>query len=275
MRPLLTPLLTALVALAPLAAPAQGDPAVTLVEQAAAAYQSGRYRAAAELFVSAYELSKAPIQLRNAAKAYTKAEALAEAETTWTRYRDLEGLSGADRAEAEAELAALRERRAATAARAEADEARVQAEAARAEAARAEAARAEAEAQAQAARAAPAPDPGPGVAPWLVLGAGAAAAAASAVLFFHANGRLSDLDTKLGTTDGQGLITGIHRDAAESELSGIEAERTASAVLLGVGAAGVVGGLLWALLDRPDEATAEATVWVIPGGAGGQVGFAF
>lgn len=236
---------------------ADPDPAVTLVEQAAAAYRAGRYVAAAELFVSAFELSKAPVQLRNAAKAYERAEQLDAALTAWRRYAAQPGLTDAEQGEAAAEIRAIEQRQAAARARADADAARQAADAARAEAQAAQSRAEAAQARADAVREAPPSKVGA----YVLVGAGAASLVAAGAVFLHAQGRLSDLDEDLATTDGAGRITGISVEQATSERSGIESERTASAVLLGVGLAAAAGGALWWwLADAPPPVTAAVGV---------------
>jgi len=252
-----------------LAAASAQDPAVTLVQQGAEAYKAGCYVAVAELFVSAFELSKAPIQLRNAAKAYTKAEQWPQAEATWQRYAGLPDLSAAERAEAQAELSALKQRQVAQKAKAQAQEAQAQAQAAREEAARAEQQAAQAERLA-AASMRPAEESSSPVVAYALVGTGAAGVLTSAVLFFHANARLNRLDADLAMTNGAGQIDGISREEAQSELSGVEAERTASAVLLAVGAASAIAGTaLWMLAD--DEAPPVAAS-LMPLDGGGYAG---
>lgn len=266
---------TALIAVLTLGLPtsgwAQAGPdaaAVGLVQQATEAYRGGRYQAAAELFISAFELSSAPIQLRNAAKAYAKAEAWTQAAQTWRRYRDLPELSAGERAEAEAELRALDERQAALRSEQAALQASAEAEAARAqaEAAEAEAARARAELKDEQAR----PLLG-----YILVGAGALSVAASAVLFFHADSRLGHLDEGLGRTDAQGRITGVSVATAEDELAGINRERTVSGVLLGVGLSAALGGTLVWVLSGDGEPPVQVGVAPRPGGGLAQVAFEF
>ncbi len=245
------------------AAPA---PAVTLVQQATAAYRAGRYVAAAELFIGAFELSKSPIQLRNAAKAYMKDARWVEAEATWARYAQQPGLTGAERSEASAEVRSIKERQSALQAKAAAAQAQ-----AAADLATAEAKNAKHEAQ-QARLDRPAPSRMPG---YVVAGIGAAAVLASAILFVHGNSRLSTLDEALATKDGEGKITGITGASAQSELSGINSERTASAALLGLGlAAGVGGAILWGLAG-PSTQDLQASVGPTSGGAFGQLTLRF
>ena len=255
-----------------LARAAEPSPAVTLVQQAAEAYKAGRYLAAAELFVAAFELSKAPVQLRNAAKAYTKADSYEEATATWSRYLEQPGLTASERAEAGAELRAIEAKQAALRAEAEADAARAAAAAAEARAAKAATAPV---APPPEARVTAPPEPSPPVAAYALVGVGAAAAVTSAVLFFHANARLSDLDRALGTTDGEGKIVGISLEDATSERSGVEAERTASAVLLGAGLAAVAGGVVWWILSDGESAPAEIGVAPRPGGLAAQLSLRF
>ncbi len=248
-----------------LAATGAPDPAVTLVQQGAEAYKAGRYVAAAELFVSAFELSKAPIQLRNAAKAFGKAEQWPQAQATWQRYAALPDLSPAERAEAQAELSALKQRKVAQQAQAQAQQAQAQAQAARQDAARAEQQAAQAERLA-AASMRPAQASSSPVVAYALVGTGAAAVLTSAVLFFHANARLNNLDADLAMTNGAGQIDGISRDDAQSELSGVQAERTASAVLLAVGAASAVAGTALWMLAADDAPPVAASLAPLQGG---------
>lgn len=270
--------------------------AVTLVQQATVAYRAGRYAAAAELFVAAFELSNAPIQLRNAAKAYMKDERWPEAEAAWKRYRKQAGLTSAARSEAAAELRSIKERQSALQAKAEAADARGQAVRAQAEteraqveteraqvaAERAQADAAEAKRQARqanvnAVRAPPtqAPTPVSPVPGYVLGGIGVAAVVASGALFLHAGSRLSSLDTALETKDAAGKIIGISGAEAQSELSGINSQRNVSVALLGLGvAAGVGGAILWSLAAGAED-DVQASVIKTAGGGFGLISLSF
>lgn len=221
--PVLPLLLTALLAATP--------DAEIAAKEALDLYRAGNFAAAAVQFDRAWRLSRNPTQLRNAAKAYTKAEDLAAAAQRWRRYLELD-LSADKREVAEESLTSVR--------------------------ARLETKRA-AEQSALAGRGVAAAPPqavtepvvvGPSPIPWLVGGLGGAAVAAGAGLYL--SGWVSFWDA-----DGAGEPT-IFREDADSA-------RLRSGIGIGLAAAGavaVVAAILW-----PDSVqTVQASVTPLPGG---------
>jgi hypothetical protein len=107
-------------------------------------------------------------------------------------------------------------------------------------------------------------------APWIVVGAGGAALVAGAVIFVVGAGKVSDAEANCPT----------HKDcAADDEKTG-NSGRTLEAVGIiagSVGAAAVVGGLLWHFLERPGASKSAASVApdVRPGYAGLRLGATF
>lgn len=244
-------LLLCLVAV-PAAAAAQDedeDAAVVMVERAVAAYEEAEYEKAGAFFLEAYELSGLKNQLRNAAKAYQKGDALTEAEDLWQRYLDLTTLTAPERSEAEAQLALIAERRKAMAAEQEAERARRAAE------------RARLAAQTSTTSAPPPAAPPPGnrtvvterrlpIGPIVSFGVAGAAAIASIYLFVHSSAMLANLDDKLAIKEpNTNLITGIAQEDAVEELDQVNDERTAAAVVGGIAGAAAVVGTVWLLLD--------------------------
>ncbi len=247
------------------------DGARVLVEQAVSAYKAGRFVAAAELFEEAHRQSHKAAPLRNAAKAYEDGQLPDRALDAWQRYLGLPKLSATERGEAKARIDAITAQLAAAQAQAEAERAQRDADASKKEAARLEAeaqaraeadararaeaerqARAEAEAASKSKEALLAQSPPParrGWAPWVVVGAGVATAAVGGGLWLHAQGRLDRLDEGLRQVDSAGRITGISRADAQAELSGLNQERAFSVGAWGIGAAAVVGGAIWLLLE--------------------------
>jgi tetratricopeptide (TPR) repeat protein len=214
--------------------------AEVLVERAVAAYKQGDYPKAGAFFLEAYELSGAPAQLRNSAKAYQKADDLERARDLWRRFSELESIEPSERAEAEAQLSLIEERR-------------------RAAAAEQEAARAREEAQRAQVRTAtvtvtqPPPQETPRfelpIGPVITLAAAVVVGLTGAGLYYHSDTQLDDLDDRLEITDSGGLIVGIDRLAAEDELDDINRERTIAYALAGVAGAAAIAGVVWWLLD--------------------------
>lgn len=239
------------VALAPSVAAAQSKvdkkKAVQLSRRAIDQYRLGAYEEAGNLFLRAYELSKRPAQLRNAAKAFEEGKALERALELWVRYRDLGNISRDERAEAEAHVALIEEKQ-----RNE-DISRSAREAARA----AELARRDAESARRAAEEARAttlvtkePEAeGSPVGGWILVAAGGVMMAASGALWFVAEDQLSDLDTRLATRNTAGKIIGTTHEDKEADVNRINGQRVAAGVLLPVGAVAAAGGLLWLLLS--------------------------
>jgi hypothetical protein len=251
--------------------------ATRLVEEAVDLFRAGKFLAAAELFLEAHELSNLPAPLRNGAKAFEKGGDAARALEAWRRYRSLEGLAPAERAEADAEITRFEERERADRAVHEAEAARraaeIEAERARREKPTSTATKSQVAGDEErtnppaavaepgsSARTPPAPssDPrieaappvktGPPLAAWATLGTGSAALAASLGVFLHAASRTSDLDSKLATTDADHHITGIAQSDATTELGAINRERRFSALALGLGAALAAVGAAWLIL---------------------------
>jgi tetratricopeptide (TPR) repeat protein len=233
-------LLLALAQVAPTPALAQ-PPAEVLVERAVAAYKAGDYSRAGALFFDAYELSKASAQLRNAAKAYQKADDLERAEDLWSRYLELDSISGSERSEAEAQLALIEERRKAATAEEEARRAREEAAHPKT-------------ITATIAVAPPTPAAEPShfqlpAGPIVMLAIGAASAIGGAVVYTVGNNRLEDLDDKLEQKDSGGLIIGIHVADAQDDLDSVNRDYTVAAVLGSIAGAALITGAVWWLLD--------------------------
>jgi hypothetical protein len=252
--------LAVLLALLCIAAPAFAAPSKKTENQRAAEiamkavrlYRAGQNAEAAKLFLEAYEISKRPAQLRNAAKAYEEGGMLDQSLELWTRYRDHEGVNKDEKAEADAHIQLIAEKKrnteiskAAEAAQAAAEQARIAAEAAQS---RAE----EASKQAtlvQETRIEP-QDEGTNVGSLVMIGGGGAAAIAGGVFWFLSSSRLTKLDQKIADTNERGLIVGISPTELEDEVSGINTGRVLSGVLLTAGATAVVSGVVWLILDE-------------------------
>lgn len=231
--------LVALTASTAAAAPTATDEnrarALELSKQSKDAYRSGRLDDAVKLLLEARELAQEPVLLYNLARAY---EALGDAEKALSAYEQYlaEDPNARDRGATAQRVEALRQQ----------IEARRALEKERDEALRRSANRAVTQSPQPPARS-------PSVVPWIVAGAGAVTVGAGAVLGVVALGR---------------------NDDAMAERSALRAEETkesadsfanASTVCFVVGSAILVGGLVWALLDR----RASSTAWVRPNGLGG------
>jgi hypothetical protein len=100
-------MLAAWIAFACIVASAPETEAEREAARAIAAWQAKAYAKAAASFLRAWELSKEPTQLRNAAKALEAAGAPDEARKRWSELLTVRGLDPTDRAEATARLEAL------------------------------------------------------------------------------------------------------------------------------------------------------------------------
>lgn len=107
------------------------------------------------------------------------------------------------------------------------------------------------------------PTSGPGVAPWVLVGAGGAAIAAGAVLLVLRNGAYDDAVSRCATDPTSqaptcGNLTDAERAAAAGRYDDARTLDTAGWVSLGVGAAAVVGGVVWyAVAPRRSDARAR------------------
>ncbi len=230
------------------AAPALAQPSAESTANAAIeAYKQGKLRKAGALFLSAFELSGEPTQLRNAAKALEEAGELMRSKVLWTDYAKNPRLSFEEREEAKAHVLLIDERLKNAEISKEAKAAQAEAEAAR------RAMKAQTLAQTQA-------PPSP-VYAFTTMGVGLASVAAGVVLWFISQRELNDLDSKLAQVDpitGRILMESIDRAEATAQLDAINDKRIATGVLTGVGGALVGGGLLWWLL-LPKEAPQPST----------------
>jgi tetratricopeptide (TPR) repeat protein len=242
-----------------LAASAKGKKeAAKLARKAKRHYQQSQFLEAAQLFQKAYELSKVPSQLRNAAKSFEKAEALEKALSAWEQYKALR-ISRDEQLEAEAHIDLIHEKKRKAQVEKAVDAARLAAERAQLEA------RAAKEAVVEASRAPPpvAPPPpalvletspkeekGPVIFPWVVVGTGLALGIVSAVLWFVAQADYEDFTKRLAVRDGQGLVIGFNDiEEANDGFDSINTKRNASGALLGVAITAIVAGGIWATLD--------------------------
>ncbi len=226
--------------------------AAEIAMKAVRLYRNGQHQEAAKLFMEAYAISKRPAQMRNAAKAYEEGGLLDQSAELWKRYRDHVGVNKDERSEADAHLKLILEKKkneemsraaeaardAAQAASRSAEDARAQAEAAQKQATLVQETRIQNEGS------------GPNVPSLVLIGTGAGAAIAGSVLWFVATSKVNSLDDRIGTTNAEGLITGISRAEVEDEVSGINTTRVVSGVLLSAGAAALVSGVMWLILDE-------------------------
>lgn len=195
------------------------------------AFAQGRFENAMTYFQQAYDLSHRPELLYNVGMAADRLRHDDEALAAFERYL-AELPDAANRAEVERRVAVLREAIASHAAEDDADESsEVDAGASHHE------------------PAATAPSAGPGAGPWVVLGVGAAAAVAGGVLM-----GLAVADVALVENAPPASTWSSVRDAYGRS----EAESIAGAVLLGVGGAAMIGGLVWAVVPAGPATAAGA-----------------
>ncbi len=209
-----------------------------LFEAGRAAFDAGRYEEALGYFERSYELSEAPELLYNighTAERLRRDERAIEAFERFLEARpDAEG-----RAAIEVRIANMR---AAVAEREASDAAREEAEReAAAERERAAAAVAATESESQASSEA-------GIGGWVVAGIGGAAAIAGAVLLGLAESQAAVVRDAPANTPWSD-VAGAHADADTFGIAG--------AVLLGVGGAALVAGLIWGVIELPGDADAE------------------
>jgi hypothetical protein len=105
------------------------------------------------------------------------------------------------------------------------------------------------------ARESPPSDGGPGAAPWIVVGSGAVAAGVGAVFLGLASGAKGRVES---------APMGTYWDTVEGDAADASTFSIVGAILLGVGGAALVGGLVWLLVGGDGEA--EQGVAIVPGG---------
>ena len=211
----------ATVAPTPTVAPGAEAEARALYTAGQAAFHEGRYENALEYLTRSYELSRRPALLFNLGTTYDRLRRDAEALAAFQQY--LHDVPEAEnRLEVEARIAVLRE----AAARSTPPPAVVEPD--------------------------PVPEPQPpttpppapatssdaGPAPWIVVGVGGAAVVAGAVLMGVAAADVAAVE---------GASRGTRWETVEGAYARSEAESIAGAVLLGVGGAAALGGIVWAV----------------------------
>ena len=244
--------------------------AEALATQAVKLFREKMFADAASLFLEAYEISKEPTQLRNAARAFEEGGIIDRALECWQSYRDAGGLLEEEVVEAETHLKLLRELEAAKDAE----------EAARAEAARKvetatladepevkEALEHEPEPSASAPVVEESSTP---VLGYVTLAGSAVFLAASVVLWIVAAKRLSALDEKLAASDLGGLMTQADVDR---ETRVINAERIASISAGGLGLIALAAGITAIVTWSADPAAPLPAVAPSLDGEGNVAGF--
>jgi tetratricopeptide (TPR) repeat protein len=98
-------------------------------------------------------------------------------------------------------------------------------------------------------------DAGPGAAPWIVMGTGALAAGLGGVLMGLASAAKGRVES---------APMGTYWDTVEGEAADASTFSIVGAILLGVGGAALVSGLVWLLVGDRDDA--HRVVAILPGG---------
>lgn len=99
---------------------------------------------------------------------------------------------------------------------------------------------------------------GAGPMPWVVFGGGVLLVGGGVVLQFVAEG---DRDTvRDAARDDNGVITGITSTEAHELQDSANTQSTVAAVMMGVGGAAMVGGLVWALVGGGGDTETEGSV---------------
>lgn len=207
------------------------DEAAQLARSAIVDYEAERFDRAAAAFLRAYEITKVPVQLRNAAKSYEAAGELGTAKSLWERYRDLEEVDAKQRVYANARIASI---------------------------------------EAELAPPPPPPPPPPEVAPpppaivappppppeegrsytgTFVAAAGAIVAIVGVVFVVSGAGAQSDLEDRTSQLDARGLIVGTSYREYLDDQSAINRDYGIGGGLITLGAIGVGTGLALQLID--------------------------
>jgi hypothetical protein len=238
-----------------LGAPDPQKRAVAIAREAVVRFRANDFSEAGRLFLEAFELSKRPAQLYNAAKAFEQASMPEKALELWSRYATLDGLTPKQADEAAEHIRALKEGLESAAARkaeAHGEDARAAPEPAeertiappRAQVSRQEVTAVESTPE-------PQRESGSPMLSWLLMGAGVELMADALIVWFVAQHQLDDLDRSLRMRDPiSGQILGITRDDARTRLNRINTERWVSGGLLVGGAAALGAGIVWAVLGR-------------------------
>ncbi len=232
------------------------------------AFQQGRFQNAMEYFTRAYELSGRPGLLYNIGNAADRLRKDAEALAAFEQYLE-EKPDAPNRAAVEARIAVLRQRAPASADEAAEDAGPAEAQPADEQAAEPQADEPEPQEEEEAPPAAVDEQPaaedasssqeadtaGAGAWPWIVAGAGVALAGGGAALLVIGTGQISDVE---------GAELGSQWSDFEGDADSGPTLATVGAVLVGVGGAALVTGVVWlALGGGTDE---QAPISMMPGG---------
>lgn len=220
-----------------------------LAARGVAAYRAREFDKAGRYFFRAYELSREPTQLRNAAKAYDAAGEVALAREYWQRLVELPALSEADRAEARAQLTALTPPVVAPPIVTPPPQQQQREEEEVAEAA---------------VTVERPPIVQPSKAPWIIGGAGIAAFVAGTFLYAESSSQRSELQRRLDDKEG-GLTAGISYDESLDARARVVNLRIASGLALTAGVAAIATGAVW--LATADDGAETLAIAPIPGGA--------
>ncbi len=116
----------------------------------------------------------------------------------------------------------------------------------------------------------------PPVGGWVLLAGGAALGGIAGALFGVAETDLGNLNDKLAQKDANGQITGIDFQQASDERDAIDLKRTIAFLVGGVGAAALVGAVVWLALPTDPEPTGSLgnfDISIGPDGAYASAGF--
>ncbi len=242
--------------LLPAAASAEAprDRAIRAAKQATTLYKAGQHAEAAELFLEAHQLTGLSVQLRNAAKALEESGATARAIEAWRKLQALPAATDEERAEAREHLARLEPPVVvappppapfADPAPAEPSAAPTAGDVAADPTPSIDAAPAADPTSAALLETSPPPAKEVNWPAYGLIGGGTASLTGGVILMLASTTALGILDDSLGNTE-DGLITGIDIADAQRDLDAINTQRAISGALLGVGAAAIVAGALWA-----------------------------
>lgn len=101
---------------------------------------------------------------------------------------------------------------------------------------------------------------------WVTTGLGTGALIAGATLLIIQATDRGSLATAIADTDDRGVIIGVSQVSAQTVYDRADAFRLSGGVLVGVGAAAIIGGVTWLLLSNTDTPPPNATsLFFVPG----------
>lgn len=120
----------------------------------------------------------------------------------------------------------------------------------------------------------PSPSPSPpdgsrkaSIAPFFVIGAGVVAAGVGTVVFLGGSSKRDDATNRCPQKDDSGVRTcppGVDSAAVTRDYDAATGQMTAGGVVIGVGAALAIGGVVWLVVDRVSSRASTASTRLLP-----------